>query len=179
MPERGQSALVVPVPGVEALVSRWRDRHDRSAAQGMGAHITVLFPFLPDARLSADVLAQLRVACGAVPVMEVSFARTARFPGVLYIDPEPADALRELTLSLARRWPEAPPYGGRHADVVPHLTVAFADDDATLDEIDTAVTARLPTPAVLSLVTLSVFDGARWHRRAEFRFGASAASEGG
>ena len=49
MPEPGRSAVVVPGPAVESAVSSWRDRLDRSAAQGMPAHITALYPFRPGA----------------------------------------------------------------------------------------------------------------------------------
>jgi hypothetical protein len=37
------------VPAAEPVVSTWRERFDGSAAQGMPAHITALYPFLPGA----------------------------------------------------------------------------------------------------------------------------------
>lgn len=40
-----ESALVVLVPEAEALVKSFRDRHDPSAAAGVPAHITLLYPF--------------------------------------------------------------------------------------------------------------------------------------
>jgi hypothetical protein len=91
--EKGQSAVVVPVPAAEPLVSTWRQRFDSSAAQGMPAHITALYPFLPDERLTDGVLAMLGELCAQSPVLDVQFRHTARFPGVLYLDPEPADGL--------------------------------------------------------------------------------------
>jgi 2'-5' RNA ligase len=167
VPERGQSAVVVPVPPVDSVVSSWRDRFDSSAAQGMPAHITVLYPFLPERRLTDDVLAQLRALCGELlGALEVRFARTARFPGVLYLDPEPADGLRKLTVAIADRWPEAPPYEGSHDDVVPHLTVAYANEDDVLDAAEADLCPRLPLAAALEEARLYVFDGARWRTRA-------------
>jgi hypothetical protein len=41
------SALVVLVLEAEASVKPFRDRHDPSAAAGMPAHITLLYPFKP------------------------------------------------------------------------------------------------------------------------------------
>ncbi|MFI6566135.1 2'-5' RNA ligase family protein [Streptomyces sp. NPDC050534] len=38
--------------------------------------------------------------------------------------PEPDTQLRQLTEAISDRWPEAPPYGGRFAEIVPHLTIA-------------------------------------------------------
>jgi hypothetical protein len=67
--------------------SRWCRRggsgSDGSAAQGMPAHITALSPFLPEGRLTDEVLARLRELCAGLPVLDVEFRRTARFPDVL------------------------------------------------------------------------------------------------
>jgi hypothetical protein len=42
----------------------------------------------------------------------------------LWLAPEPAQPFREFTAAVWRAFPEHPPYGGAHADSVPHLTVA-------------------------------------------------------
>lgn len=169
MSERGESAVVVPVPQVEPQVSPFRDRFDSSAAQGMPAHVTALYPFLPEPSLTAEVLDELRGLCSRLDAFEVEFVRTQRFPGVLYLEPEPADAFRELTRAIAKRWPEAPPYGGVHEDVVPHLTVAVADD-STLDAVEMELVVRLPRAAVLTAARLYVFDGTRWQPGQELPF---------
>jgi hypothetical protein len=83
---RGESAVVVPVPAVEPAVSRWRARFDDSAAQGMPAHVTAVYPFLSEDRLTASVRAELLELCADLPVLDVVFARLARFPRVLYLD---------------------------------------------------------------------------------------------
>ena len=72
--EKGQTAVVVPVLAVEPVVSAWRRRFDTSAAQGMPAHITALFPFLPERRLTGDVVARLRELCSELPVLDVQFS---------------------------------------------------------------------------------------------------------
>jgi 2'-5' RNA ligase len=136
----------------------------------MPAHVTALYPFLPDERLTGAVVGRLRELCTALPVLDVRFRRTARFPGVLYLDPEPAGELRELTASIAERWPEAPPYGGRFAEVVPHLTVAQGAGDDVLDEIEAEVLRRLPVRTRLATACLYVFDGERWRPRARLPF---------
>jgi 2'-5' RNA ligase len=168
--ERGQSAVVVPVAAVEPLVSAWRQRFDSSAAQGMPAHITVLVPFLREDRLTDAVLARLGELCGELPVLEIEFRRTARFPAVLYLDPEPSDGLRALTSAIAQRWPETPPYGGEFAEVIPHLTVAHDADADTLCDIEADLLYGLPVRARLTEACLYVFDGARWQPRAALSF---------
>lgn len=164
------SAVVVPVPAAEPLVSAWRQRFDASAAQGMPAHITALYPFLPEERLTGEVVAELRGLCAAVPALDLTFARFARFPDVLYLDPAPADRLRQLTLAIARRWPEAPPYGGAYDEVVPHLTVAQGATAACVAAIEADVLPRLPLRTRLVEAWLYVFAGARWRARERLAF---------
>jgi 2'-5' RNA ligase len=168
--DEGRSAVVVPVPDVEPVVSMWRERFDSSAAEGMPAHITLLYPFLHEDRLTDEVVAWLRELCADVPVLAVQFTRTKRFPGVLYLDPEPAGRLRGLTAAIAQRWPDAPPYGGRFDEVIPHLTVARAADDDVLDEVESEVLSALPVATRLLQACVYVFDGARWRPRERLPF---------
>jgi 2'-5' RNA ligase len=172
VPEPGTSAVVLPVPEAEPAVSAWRARFDASAAMGMPAHVTALLPFLDEARLTADITQRLAALCERHPVLDVEFARFGRFPGVLYLDPEPPDGLRRLTLAIAEEWPEAPPYGGAFDKVVPHLTVAEGADAETEARIEADVRAGLPVRARLAEAVLVVFDGTRWAPRLRLPFGA-------
>jgi hypothetical protein len=52
---------------------------DRSAAYGMPAHITVLYPFLPEPLLTGAVLERLRRDSGVQPVAEIRFERMRVF----------------------------------------------------------------------------------------------------
>jgi hypothetical protein len=171
VPEPGTSAVVVPVPEAEPVVSAWRARFDASAGMGMPAHITALLPFLDEARLNADVTQRLATLCARHPVLDVEFGRFGRFPGVLYLDPEPSDGLRRLTLAIAEEWPEAPPYGGAFASVIPHLTVAEGADADMKPQIEEEIRAGLPVRARLAEAALFVFDGARWAPRLRLPFG--------
>ena len=54
-----QSALLVPVPAAEPAVAEHRARLDGSARDGVPAHLTVLYPFLPPALVDDVVLASL------------------------------------------------------------------------------------------------------------------------
>jgi 2'-5' RNA ligase len=170
--EHVQSAVVIPVAEAEPLVSSWRRRFDASAVRGMPAHVTAHAPFLPPKRLSEGVLAELAVLCAARPVLDVEFRRTNRFPGVLYLDPEPAEGLRELTDAIARAWPEAPPYGGAFEQVTPHLTIAHGAGDETFAAIERALGERLPLRAHLREACLYVDDGAHWRLLRRLPFGA-------
>jgi 2'-5' RNA ligase len=125
---RGESAIIVPVPAAEPLVGSLRARHDPSAGAGMPAHVTLLYPFLAPGRIDAGVERSLAEAVARFRAFEFALARVDRFPGVLYIAPEPAVPFAGLTAALVARWPECPPYEGRYDDVVPHLTVAIGPE---------------------------------------------------
>ncbi|NIQ97618.1 MAG: 2'-5' RNA ligase family protein, partial [Desulfuromonadales bacterium] len=51
---------------------------------------------------------------------------------VLYLGPEPDWPFRDLTVAIWKRFPDHPPYGGRHRDIVPHLSVATLADEREL-----------------------------------------------
>lgn len=141
----------------------------------MPAHITVVFPFLPADRLTDEVLTELRGLCGEVGDLAVTFTRTSRLPGLLWLDPEPTESLKQLTVAIVRRWPEAPRYGGAVDDeVVPHLTVAYADGDA-LDAVETDIKSKLPLPVTLTEARLYVFERGRWLPRVTLPFQRSRA----
>ncbi|MEU7862042.1 2'-5' RNA ligase family protein [Nonomuraea sp. NPDC049141] len=100
--------------------------------------------------------------------LNVRFDECRRFPDVVYLAPTPDQPFRALTEAVVARWPEAPPYVGQFADVIPHLTVAHDRQAHVFDEVEAALTARLPITANVASVSLFVSDGNRWHPRAEF-----------
>lgn len=161
-PRGSRSALVVPVPDADRAISAWREKFDRSAALGMPTHITLLYPFAPADGLSEGVIASLKEWAANAPSFDVTFRRTAQFPRVLYLEPEPGDALVALTHTLVERWPESPPYGGAFEQVIPHLTVAVDADEVVLREVGDALRQQLPFTARISEGQLYTFDAGRW-----------------
>src|SRR5215831_5332630 len=87
----GETALIVPVPAAEPLVGPWRSRFDAAAvAGGVPAHVTVIYPFLDRGLLDDGVLGELAEVFARQRAFEARLARCGRFPGVLYLAPEPA-----------------------------------------------------------------------------------------
>lgn len=168
----GQSAILLPVGAAEVAVAPWRRRFDPCAAQGVPAHVTALIPFLPAERLSTSVLSGVGEVCARTPRFEVTLRRFGRFPGVLYLDPEPASPFRELTEALVRAWPELKPYEGRFAEIIPHLTVADGVGAEQSNNIQASVATMLPIRATITEACLYVFDGAVWRLRARLELGA-------
>lgn len=167
--------MLATVAGAEPLVEHWRRRFDASAAAGIPAHVTVLFPFLDVDLISAAVIGDLTTLIAGHDSFAVRFDECGRFPDVLYLAPTPDQPLRALTESIATRWPEAPPYGGQFAEVIPHLTVAHGQPSRIFDEVEAELADRLPVTATISSVSLFVSDGQCWRPHASFpMLGASS-----
>ncbi|MFF3013513.1 2'-5' RNA ligase family protein [Streptomyces sp. NPDC057939] len=169
--EVGQTGLIVPIPEAEPILRGWRDRLDPSAEAGVPAHVTVLYPFLGASRLDARVDSALADLVGRHPAFDLRFATCGRFPDVLYLVPEPDEPLHRLTRSIVERWPEAPPYGGRFTETVPHLTVAQGRQEPVLDAIEADLAGTLPFTSHVTAVELMVYDGTRWRERASYPLG--------
>jgi 2'-5' RNA ligase len=180
--EGSRSALVILAPEAELLVAAYRERYDPSAAQGMPAHITLLYPFLPPDAIGDDVLAELRALFAAFPAFSYALQAIRTFPNVLYLAPQPEAPFRALIATLAAHFPQTPPYGGRIpvAEIVPHLTVAHAPDPAELKALRTRFTAhaapRLPLALQAGQVWLMDDRAGRWAQRQAFRLGWACAA---
>lgn len=169
----GQTAVIAPVPGVEHVVADWRERYDPSAILGVPAHVTIVFPFVPLDHLDVHDLTDLRSIAARQTKFTAAFTRCARFPEVLYLAPHDDTPFRDLTAEVVRRWPDAPPYGGRFGsdEVVPHLTVTDRAGEANSARAEAAVSAQLPITAEVDALWLMAFDGARWRRQATLPLG--------
>lgn len=168
------SGLVVLVPEAEPVVGHLRDRWDANAGDGVAAHVTVLFPFVPPAAVDDTVLRRLRDLFASVPAFPYAFARTAWFDDrVLWLAPDDDRPFRELTALVHRAFPAYPPFGGVYADPVPHLTVGH---EAPVEELRAAEAELVGFPPVhgraRSVTLLAQPDPARpVEVRAEFPLG--------
>ena len=134
-----------------------RARLDPSARDGVPAHVTVLYPFLPPAEIGPDVLAALSRLFAGAPRFSFTLDRVRWFDEsvVVGIGPSDESPFRALTAARGRRVPPAcSPYGGIYDDVVPHLTVGQGDGLAELRAAAKAVRPLLPIAAEATAVTL-------------------------
>ena len=175
-----ESALVVLVPEAEFLVAAFRNQYDPSAALGVPAHVTILYPFKPPQDLTAEVIQSLEELFSGFPKFRTSFAESRRFPGVLYLAPKPVEIFHRLIGLVTKRFPETPPYAGQFVEVVPHLTVAQVSDSERLEEIATdfeeQATECLPIQAFVDQIALLDNESGLWRVRKEFYLGAESAS---
>jgi 2'-5' RNA ligase len=156
------TALIVAVPEAEPVVGELRRAYDPSAAWGVPAHVTVLFPFVPAADVDRHTAA-MRELFAETAGFEYRFSRVGRFGDTtVYLAPEPQQPFTGLTRLVAARWPEYPPYEGVHDVVIPHLTVGDMLEAETADRIETMAVAALdrhgPISGRATAVTLIVED---------------------
>jgi len=152
------TALLVPVPAADPVVSTHRQSLDPSARWGVPAHVTLLFPFLPPSQVSYSVVNRIDNALSALTAIDFSLERTGWFDDqVLWLAPHPDDPFRRLIQILCDAFPECPPYGGAFGEPVPHLTIGDRSGGASradLQAAESAVASRLPVRATADTIVL-------------------------
>jgi 2'-5' RNA ligase len=173
-----ETAVVVQVPEAEQAVREHRLRYDVAASWGVGAHVSVLYPFVPPGDVDEEVLRRLRVAVSRVGAFECTFARCSWFDGdVLWLAPEPSGPFRDLTSAVWAEFPEHPPYEGVFDDVVPHLTVGEGRLGSLeeLRDVERTVQQALPVRTYVDRVALIAGRPAAdsWQTVQEVRLGTA------
>jgi 2'-5' RNA ligase len=160
----GRSGVIVRIrlpPELEEL----RQRHDPMAPVGVPAHVTLLYPFLPSAELTPAVRRRISRLIREVRPFDVRFEGTGRFPGVVWLAPEPAEPFVDLTERLTAAFPDHPPYEGAHDDIVPHLTLGLGEA-GVVRSLERAVRACPPFGERVRAIEVIAESGTdRWHRR--------------
>jgi 2'-5' RNA ligase len=152
-----QSALLLVVPVAEPAVGKHRARLDLSARDGVPAHFTVLYPFLPPSQIRDADLSALAGLFADVSSFGFTLDRIGWFGDqVVWLGPADSEPFRALTVLTHQAFPAYPPYGGRYADadVTPHLTIGH---DAGLDVLRAAagsVREHLPIVGTATEITL-------------------------
>ena len=145
--------LAVPFTGLDVELV--------GVANDLPAHVTVLYPCPGEPLEIAKVLEPF-------DQFDVTFARLDRFPGVLWLAPEPAEPFVLMTEAMVARFPAWQPYGGVYRSVIPHLTVA----QASLDDVAVQIEPLLPVASrVESVVLYESADGQHWQEHTTFDLG--------
>lgn len=145
--------------------------HDPVARLGVPAHITVLYPFVAPAAITSAVYAGVRHAIAGITSFRFQLTEVRQFPGILYLAPEPAAPFASMTAAMANAFPAHPPYGGRFASIVPHLTIAHFEPPAlpALEAELRNVLAELgPIPCHCREIELIENTTGRWRLMATF-----------
>ena len=172
----GHAVLVVPVPALDAFVRARTARDDASFVSTdprvVHAHVTVLGPWLGEP--TPDDLAAVADVVATEPAFDVVFARVAQFPdGLLHLLPEPAEPFARLTALLAERFPQTPPYAGRYADPVPHLTLDHRLTGASVASVLADLGELVPVRTRAERVDLQWWANHDCHLRQSWRLGST------
>ncbi|MGI5350968.1 2'-5' RNA ligase family protein [Streptomyces sp. CA-250714] len=158
----GDTAFTIKIPEADPLVRA-----------GFPAHVTVLYPFVHESRIDTLVHRELSGLFAKHDAFTLTFSEFGRYPGVLYLAPQPHNPVKALTADLTQRWPELVPYRGLFGTGLdPHLTVANhegpATQDAAYDALQAELAPLLPLRCHVHAVQLIVWDGERWQERVNY-----------
>jgi 2'-5' RNA ligase len=171
MPRPGQTALVLPVPAADPLLAAVAARYPDAVREGLPAHLTVLYPFVPADELDASVMqACAQIVRGIAPIT-VRFTRCQVRPELIYLPPEPADQVQRLLEEVWARWPALLPYGGKYADASAHVSIALGAQAEDQDAIVGLVEPLLPVTTQLSELHVAALDEDGWGIRSRLPFG--------
>jgi 2'-5' RNA ligase len=172
-----ETALVLVLDDAGPFDEVRRDFASATVARGIPFHITLLYPFAPRDQLTDAVLAETGGLFAAREPIEFSLTRIATWASVVYAVPEPDAELRDCMQALWARFPAWPPYGGIHADVVPHATLGEDVDAAeVVTEVERRLQPHVPRHYKLDAATLlEEFVPDEWRRREQFPFASTKA----
>lgn len=178
-PLPGQAGLIVAVPEAEPFVGDLRARFDFRSSEGVPTHITVLYPFesYPVRAATVDRLRQLFLGMQA---FEFRLKAIVRWTDNLHLVPEQSDNFVALTKAVWAEFLSYPPYEGRFAEVVPHLSVAQAEA-RLLDEAEPLLREATPTNGIVaacSEIALLAATAGSWKVVERFALGSSSRGHG-
>lgn len=133
--------LATLCPEAESVVAPLRARHDPSARRGLGAHVSLLYPFRPSA---TDALDRLQPVAAGQAGFDFMLDRIERFAaGVIFLSPSPQAPFEALVGHLQAAFPDFAGGHPQHPRFVPHVSVARGLRGARADAVEQQLRARL------------------------------------
>ena len=161
-----ESAIVVELPELDAVLDDHRNALDPSRRWGMPAHLTLLYPFVLPADMDPTVLSRLEAVATRVRPFDAVFDGFGWFADqVVWLAPSQSEKFEGLIRQVVDAFPECPPYRGAFDEVIPHVTIGEGGDVELMRAATNAIRPRLPLKsrvAFLSLMEGSTEPGS-WH----------------
>lgn len=159
---------MILLPAAEVALAAARRVDPALVRPGLPAHVTALYPFLPDASLSEDVLSAVHALAASFSPVDVRLTEFLTAPGFAAM---PAPSLQPVTDAVCARWPEVAPYGGRFGPRPPaHVTVAMGGDEAVLGRVAHEVKPLLPLEDRVETLQLVALTERGWEPRLDAPF---------
>jgi 2'-5' RNA ligase len=158
LPDQIALILRVVLPSeLEAL----RRRHVSTAAEGVPAHVTLLYPFAAPSAIDASLRATIAAIAGRHELPSITLVERRAWPDVLYASVQPDEPVRSLQAELAAAFPR-PLHDATAMPFVPHVTLvdgARVTDEAVLAD---QAWASLPATVPVEGLVLVGQRGGRW-----------------
>ena len=163
-----ETAIVVAIPEAAPVIDVIRRAHTSAGADGIPAHVTLLYPFMDSELLTPAHVESAALAIELFAPFDVSLAQLRYFDGsrsTLYLAPASAEPFGGMMAALAAAFPEYAPYSGAYSETIPHVTVAEGDREQ-LRVFEREVAPGLPIAAHVAEARLFQRDpSGRWRPR--------------
>lgn len=174
--ESVETGLIVPVPAFEPFIRHHRTFNEAVSPEGVPAHLTLLYPFLPP-EVCETAHGEVAAFFSQVEPFEFELTKVGWFDDrVVFLAPADAAPFVSLTERLVATWPQCIPYGGRHGGThVPHLTLGIEGTPQEMTSLAEAATRLLPMRCLADQAWLMIGTShpARWSVAERFPFGSS------
>ncbi len=176
-----ESALILPVREIESIAQPYRHNHTTDGAMGLLPHVTILYPFVSFSEWNAGVRKTLETSLGSKSPFCFELTQVNSFPShrTLFLDPAPNQDILDLTRTIARAFPDYPPYDGKIPidKLHPHVTIATTSTDQQLTKLEMSfsqdIRDQLPIVITANEVWFVVKSGNRWLRHTTIRLEAT------
>ena len=169
-----QSALMLKCSDMEPLLGKLRARLDPSAADGVPAHLNLLYPFT--SRLSVEQDDQLIQVLHDFGRFQLDFSTTAWFgEDSVYLSPDSPTVLNNLVTRIREVFPDYPAFGAVPERAVPHVTIGKRASQQELQVAERRVLDQLPVSQ--NCTTVELWSGpppgtGRWRRHRPYQLGS-------
>ncbi|MFE7094434.1 2'-5' RNA ligase family protein [Streptomyces erythrochromogenes] len=171
MPAAGTTAVVTVLPEAAPLLDAVSRIDPARVRPGVPAHVSLLYPFVPESALTGQDEQQVRSLAARFPAADLLLEDVVTAPGFVGVSvPE----LQPIVDAFRTQWPGLRPYGGRFGARPPaHVTVAMGTDDPAAAALVRAVLGDLlPLRTRAVAVQLVVLTEEGWRPRFTAPLGA-------
>ncbi|MFJ7586693.1 2'-5' RNA ligase family protein [Streptomyces sp. NPDC097617] len=164
MPEPGTTAVVILLPDAAPLLEAVRRIDPALVRHGVPAHVSLLYPFVPESALTGQDEKGVRSLAASFPAADLLLGEVVAEPGFVAVAvPE----LQPVVDAFHARWPGLRPYRGRFGPwPAAHLTVALgADNPTAATPVRDAVGSLLPLRTRAAAVQLVALTENGWRAR--------------
>jgi hypothetical protein len=161
------TGLVSPVPAVDPILAKIKEKYPAAGRDGIVGHVSVLYPFVQLEAMTLETTDWLSAYINSKPPLKVGLADVVSTTGFVYFE---VLELASLVEDLRAHWPRIVPYSGRFgSNPATHITLAMGVDKRDAGEIMALVRDFLPLSFVVDQIWLVSFDD-KWSLAHRFLF---------